>query len=73
MNKNSPLSSIPRWAGKTIEAVGPKDDDVSSGRLNFSHKQFANVSLMYFVLETSDPVTYSNAQGQRKWAHAIKS
>jgi hypothetical protein len=67
VNNNSPISCLPRWASKRIEAIGPGVDDISSGGQNQSPKKHANVALVTRVLETFDHVTYSDAQGQPEW------
>jgi hypothetical protein len=41
-------------------------------RQTHSQKQHASVSLMTRVLETCDPVTYSDAQGQPEWEKSMQ-
>jgi hypothetical protein len=64
VKNSSPLSSLPRWDAKTIEAVGPDVSDISSRQQTQSQKQHVNFELMTHVFETFDLVTYSDAQGK---------
>jgi hypothetical protein len=67
VNISSPLYFLPIWDSKTIEVVGSDVGDISPGRESYSQKKHANFALMTHVLETSNHVTYSYAQGQPKW------
>jgi hypothetical protein len=44
-----------------IEDFGRNVGDISLGQQTRSQKKHANVSLMTRVLETCDPISYSNA------------
>lgn len=58
---------IPQWATRMIEYVGPDVGDISIGIQTHIEKQHASVSLMTLVIETCDPYSYVDAQGQPKW------
>jgi hypothetical protein len=67
VKNSSPLSCLPIWDAKTIEAVGLDVDDISSGGQTQSQNKHVSITLMTCVLGTSDPVTYSDSQGQPEW------
>jgi hypothetical protein len=67
------VSCLPRWVVKAIEVVGVDASDISSGRQTRSRKQHSSFSLMTHVLETSDLVAYSNAQGRPEWEHDMQT
>jgi hypothetical protein len=69
VNRNSPISCLPRWSAKTIEVVG----DVSSWTTDLKSKAIAKISLMNHVLETSDRFTYLDAEGHPEWEEAMQT
>ena len=59
---NSPLSCLPWWDVKAIEAARLDVGNTSNGQQTYNHKHHGSVAPMKCVLETYDPNTYVDAQ-----------
>jgi len=71
VNWSSPVYCLPKWDSKIIEFSPDNVEDASSEWKYWSQKKHANVSLMIGVVDTSNPVTYSDVEEGFEWVHAM--